>query len=168
MPRRHVLLETYIAEANFAAWQMQATVNTPASAGLALGRTPASRTRYSPADFKTPGSQRQPRGSMQSPGESAGGGTPSMSVPRVRTSSKARPSRLRPGNPATPTAQQVHPAALYSCHACCLRPSIYVLVIPCAGQLGLHAHKVTSHVSGLAYFWCGTPYSDCKAALENS
>ncbi len=119
-------METYIAEANFAAWQMQATVNTPASAGLALGRTPASRTRYSPADFKTPGSQRQPRGSMQSPGESAGGGTPSMSVPRVRTSSKARPSRLRPGNPATPTAQQVHPA-LYSCHACCLPPSIYVL-----------------------------------------
>ncbi|BDA42617.1 probable condensin complex subunit 1 at C-terminar half [Coccomyxa sp. Obi] len=85
---------------------MQTMVSTPASAGLALGRTPASRGRYSPADFKTPGSQRQPNGSMQSPGVSAGGGTPSMSVPRVRTSSKARPSRLRPGNPATPTVQQ--------------------------------------------------------------
>ncbi len=90
---------------------VQAVSSTPASAGVGLKGTPASGVPYSGADFKTP-SIKAGMDSTHSP--SAAAGTPSMSVPRVRTGTKARPSRLGPGNPATPVVQQVHQSCLIS------------------------------------------------------
>ncbi|EIE24970.1 hypothetical protein COCSUDRAFT_83663 [Coccomyxa subellipsoidea C-169] len=94
---------------NGAGMWVQAVSSTPASAGVGLKGTPASGVPYSAADFKTPGTK---AGMDSTHSPSAAAGKPSMSVPRVRTGTKARPSRLGPGNPATPVVQQVHQSCL--------------------------------------------------------